>query len=108
MEKHDGEEILARPPVAVLDVESDHLECLVHVQELALLDGAPRPGVIHMEQGLQVVVLGELSSVFPEHGVHLDSAIAANALQNHSSITVVRKAYEQLVGARGELGDEQR
>jgi hypothetical protein len=90
VENHDGEKIMPRPPVAVLDVKTDHLESLVHVQELALLDGDPRPGVIHMEQGLQVVVLGKLSSVVSEHGVHLDSAIAANALHSHSKIVLVK------------------
>ena len=83
MENHDGEEILPRPPIAVLDVESDHLQSLIHIQELALLDWDPRPGVIDMEQGLQVVVLCEFSSIFPEHRIPLDSAIATIALRRN-------------------------
>lgn len=57
MENHDGEEILACPPIAIVDVESDHLESLVHVQELGFLDGNPRPGLVEMEQGSKFLFL---------------------------------------------------
>lgn len=80
MENHDGKEILPCPPIAVLDVKSDHFESLIHIQEPALLDWDPRPRIIDMEQGLQVVVLREFSPVFPEHCIRLDSTIATNSL----------------------------
>ena len=110
MENHDGEEILPRPPIAVLDVESDHLQSLIHIQELALLDWDPRPGVIDMEQGLQVVVLCEFSSIFPEHRIHLDSAIATNALRRNIIILqelagLLSYSPQKLVGGTQRLAE---
>lgn len=75
---------MARPPVAVLDVESGHLQHLVRVEELPPGLGQPRPGVLHMEDRLPGAPPPGISSpsVFPEHSQHSESTLPARALQH--------------------------